>query len=744
MTFLYGFPIFNLHLPKPLVMKIFTCLFGFLIGVYTLNAQWEWQNPYPHGNDLNEVFCLNQCEGWVVGKLGSIIKTTDGGITFYSMECPVQVNLNSVEFFDSFNGISVGDEGTLLKANADGLSWSVQETGLTGDLMDICILQPNKAWVVGHKGTILHSDDYGVSWESQYDDTALFFNSVFFLDGLFGWVAGGNNQGESVILNTSNGGDTWQEISGGAYSPLSVIFFNDNDIGWAVMSDGKAYKTFDGGVTWVLKFPEPNSLIELKDIFFTDSDQGWVVGKTFWVPLSNSVIYHTSDGGENWSSQEDNSWRGFNGVFFTDPEHGCAVGNYGSICCTPNGGENWVVLAGSYILPELFDVCFVDLMEGWAVGGSQLPGNATLMHTLNGGETWDPSEVGNNVLYSVYFINAQRGWIVGGPASNNSHSIIMQTTDGGLNWDSEIEETGVMAYRDVFFIDGQKGWVVGGTTNVSPPQGSIFLSTIDGGLSWEDQSWISEKCLTKICFDDNDYGWITGDGVILHSPDGGESWLEFWTGEHSWKTMCFVGNDHAWFVGDSIYGSDYPDLIMLTTNGGLSWEKQYFNWSIHGIFFIDEYKGWLVGENGAVFCSENGGQSWEPMISTTTQALHEVFFAHEGKGWAVGNNATILTCFDGSFSTYPENQSFGKRNELSVYPNPMESQTTIEILLVHPSKVNIALFHVNGQFLETLYLKEHTTGKHSLNWMAQGYKKGTYIINMETDSGSTACKILIK
>lgn len=52
--------------------------------------------------------------------------------------------------------------------------------------------------------------------------------------------------------------------------------------------------------------------------------------------------------------------------------------------------------------------------------------------------------------------------------------------------------------------------------------------------------------------------------------------------------------------------------------------------------------GWIVGENGLVLVTENGGQTWSTKVSNTTQTLNDVFFINSSIGWAVGTNGTIL------------------------------------------------------------------------------------------------------
>jgi len=61
----------------------------------------------------------------------------------------------------------------------------------------------------------------------------------------------------------------------------------------------------------------------------------------------------------------------------------------------------------------LSDVCFVDEMNGWAVGQTN-----TILSTSNGGSIWTEQEVNPSSNYwSVYFYNQNTGW-ASGTASN--------------------------------------------------------------------------------------------------------------------------------------------------------------------------------------------------------------------------------------------------------------------------------------------------------------------------------------
>ena len=126
------------------------------------------------------------------------------------------------------------------------------------------------------------------------------------------------------------------------------------------------------------------------------------------------------------------------------------------------------------------DVWFTDDQNGWTVARKGF-----IMHTYNGGVTWEPQNSGTNLdLNDVQFIDQNKGWIVG------EDGIIFHTDDGGNRWIPQTSGT-MQQLKSLYFIDENmglplseaKGWVVGGDSGIG-----IILHTNDGGKSWHKQS----------------------------------------------------------------------------------------------------------------------------------------------------------------------------------------------------------------------------------------------------------------
>ncbi len=90
-----------------------------------------------------------------------------------------------------------------------------------------------------------------------------------------------------------------------------------------------------------------------------------------------------ADSGWFWQNPLPQGHRLF-GVATSDPSTVIAVGDFGTILRTTDGGTTWT-LQRSGSDNSLLAVCFVNADTGWAVGR-----RGTILHTIDGGATWVP------------------------------------------------------------------------------------------------------------------------------------------------------------------------------------------------------------------------------------------------------------------------------------------------------------------------------------------------------------------
>lgn len=115
-------------------------------------------------------------------------------------------------------------------------------------------------------------------------------------------------------------------------------------------------------------------------------------------------------------------------------------------------------------------------------------------------------------------------------------------------------------------------------------------------------------------------------------------------GNHLWSNY-FVDDNTGWMVGTD-------GFIARTSNGGIDWLEQNSGTShtLRSIQFIDQNTGWICGENGLILKSTDGGQSWLEHISGTNEFLTDLHFLNHNIGYVVGLNETILKTTNGGSS----------------------------------------------------------------------------------------------
>jgi photosystem II stability/assembly factor-like uncharacterized protein len=69
--------------------------------------------------------------------------------------------------------------------------------------------------------------------------------------------------------------------------------------------------------------------------------------------------------------------------------------------------------------------------------------------------------------------------------------------------------------------------------------------------------------------------------------------------------------------------------------------------NLYGVKFIDQQQGWVVGAFGTIFHTLDGGRSWYPQLSHTTEMLFDVDFVDAKTGWISGRSGLILHTADG-------------------------------------------------------------------------------------------------
>ncbi len=244
---------------------------------------------------LKSIHFFNDTVGVAVGYDGTIIRTTDGGNNWTHPVAPgntYQRHFNSVFFIDNNTGYIAGgwpsndSIQTILKTTDGGLTWNIQRDIPGYWLRSICFTDPLHGLAVGDNGVILKTTDGGSNWNPVAltgNIATRRFNEVEFISSTTGFIVGGNKSNDSVqtILKTIDGGDNWSIISDNLGYMLNSIDFANNTIGYAVGDRGTVINTTNSGDLWnPVSIPSSvNDTFDLYGVNFFNADFGIAVGK---------------------------------------------------------------------------------------------------------------------------------------------------------------------------------------------------------------------------------------------------------------------------------------------------------------------------------------------------------------------------------------------------------------------------------------------------------------------------------
>ncbi len=238
--------------------------------------------------------CFNGNRGIAVGVAGTVLNSTDGGLTWQSEPAFTDLALLGVSCKGERN-IVVGQAGTIFVQNTDG--WKQVESGTENRLLSVKTNANGLAFAVGGFGAVLRSTDGGLSWapvdfdwqailndflEPHIFDVAVSDQGVVTLVGEF-----------ELIVRSEDSGDTWTPVNK-ADASLSSVHFSDAENGFAVGQKGRILKTTDGGLTWsVVDAGSPEILL---DVWSSTTGEVVIAGIR--------ELLRSDDFGQTWRSVE--------------------------------------------------------------------------------------------------------------------------------------------------------------------------------------------------------------------------------------------------------------------------------------------------------------------------------------------------------------------------------------------------------------------------------------------------------
>ena len=710
---------------------------GAIIKTSDAGNKWKTINS----NNTNVLLNVNSFNGSVViatGFNGTILRSMDRGESFENIYSGVSVNLWSVKMLNDTLGWICGLNSTLLKTTDGGLNWQLINTGFTGfDYWSLNFLNETIGFIACGNGNILKTINGGESWQliNVGENIQLYTITVF--DSLNFLAAGQKNGTLGRIAYTSNGGNSFGYSNAG-YLVESISFANDT-LGYAVGSEHVLYRTINKGRNWeFINFSEVGEFC----IKFLNDSIAYQTGRGL-------TINKTSDKGYTWSKAILND--NFYDVHFINETTGFALS--GAFYKTTNGGLSW---ERNFNAPGGYDIIFLDSLIGF-IGGSQ-----ALFKTIDGGNSWYNTNGTTGIIRKIFFYNHSIGWATGGRT-------IFKTIDGGENWFIQITLPSDN-FSSLYFIDSLNGWATS----------RYIWQTTDGGVNWIQRSDIPAFMSTDIYFIGQN-GFIINDNQKLYkSTDNGNNWFVQINSPGLIRNFGWLSNKHGFIMGYSI--------VYETNDSGVTWNiaNEVTNIGLQKFSAPNNQLGYSVGTRGLIYrytdtsivpieltlfegkysnnkvflnwqtASELNNHGFEIQKSSDCISWEEIGFV-QGMGTTseIFNYSYIDENIKDEINYYRLKQidlngSFNYSQSINVtttiegfklfqnFPNPFNSSTIINYQVPVRSFINISLYDIKGEKISELATDVKEKGSYKVVLGNIKLPSGIYFARLQTSTGYSA------
>ena len=602
-------------------------------------AEWSSVKKYPITRHIKAIDFYASKHGALVGNRAAVGLTEDGGLTWVTGSLnaalpPHKKNSTflDVQFLDSQHAWIVGENAVLFETKNGGKEWTLVPTPARDVLNGVWFVDPDHGWIGGDGGLVFKTTDGGVTWEQLNTRTNNSIRGFFFKDALNGTVVGDGG----TILSTEDGGNRWRDMkSPSAMSLKTVQYIGDR--GWVIGGNGAALVSEDAGKTWeegASNVPNSNGMPEpIWSLHFIDEQNGAAAAEF-------GVVLLTTDGGHEWAPVDPRPTQNrLNDVEWLDSSTILAVGEFGTIVRSTDAGATWESIWSN---PDLFNISFAGGGDGWAVGTG-----GSVFHTSDDGATWEQEPMAVPFqLFGVSAISSSSAYIIGdnrtfferdgsawepiqNPRSETGGEARIEANDGA--------ELALATYAIDFSPSGKVGWIVGDLAKA--------IRTGDGGQLWVSKTPNVQMATINTLYgvaavDDNNVFAVGAAGTIVHSSDGGETWVEAEKPGDVFEELrdaSFTPDmQHGWVVG-------YAGAILSWDGAKFVSQTNASTADLYGVHAVSGTEAWAVGAGGTLLHTMDGGVTWlRDRGRLTGLTFHDITVNDAGAPYAVGQWGIIV------------------------------------------------------------------------------------------------------
>ncbi|MCB0724367.1 MAG: T9SS type A sorting domain-containing protein [Ignavibacteriae bacterium] len=700
-----------------------------------VNNDYKWLHPKPQGNSLNWIKMWDANNWYACGAGTTFMKTSDGGNTWeirnsYLLSDDIKLlDFLDMEFINMNTGYACGSEGKFYKTTNAGETWD-SSTVISNSILwyDTYWIDQNTGFLSGTKPTcIAVTTDGGTTWVQPGTPPNYTAYSVFALSP------------DSILLSceqgkvskTTNGGVNWETINAasGGIRLWALGFINDST-GYVCGSSRNVKMTTDFGASWTLL----NS--GLQNTLYYDIDFATIDDTTYiYVTGSDYAIFRSKVGTNSWDTLSIlDTAQEYSGTMFSSD---VSVTGDTIISCGTRGfinaryGSSHNKAFTNYIATTFKNDIWSDGMGRIIAVGRKDGDNDQSMYSTDGGNTWQNGIVtgSQDIFYSIAMVNSTTGYASGSGK-------IFKTTTGGAGWFETSPTGNTDDIYGVSFINENTGWVVG--------EGGNCYKTTNAGGNWTPFTWGggTDDALS-CCFIDANTGWISGEnGTLYKTTDGGASTVpqNINTGLYYVINVDMLNANTGWLTNRF--------ELMKTTNGGTNWDTNYLPYSslyINDFDFTDEMNGMVIDDDGNVYKTTDGGNSWEVGNVSSIQ-IEGVYMVSPTEAYICGPSSFVFGYKDivsGTELTYTN--SIPKEHYLEQnYPNPFNPSTTIKFGIPRQGLVSLKVYDMSGREVANLINnRKMNAGQVTQRFDGSSLSSGVYFYSLVVDGELIATKKMV-